>query len=286
MIRTADIVLGIVTSTCYRHPDRATGRSCTRCGRSACPECLVTASIGSHCRECVKAAQPSAVTRVRFWNAKQPNVATLALIAVNVIVFVIGVATGGSAVGSGSNGSLERNWSLYREAVAGGEWWRIGTSGFLHYGAMHLAFNMFALWQLGGMLERSLGRARFAMLYVASLFAGAAGVLALQKFGIQQGAHGGASGAIFGLFGALAAGLRARGASLMKSGIGPTLLINVVLTLSLGLSIGGHLGGFLGGAIIGYVMMAPPGRFTAQIRTAMPVIVGLASVAIALIAAR
>ena len=282
MIRTAGNVPGIVTATCYRHTDRATGRSCTRCGRPACPDCLVTASIGSHCRECVKAAQPSAAVRMKFWNAKQPTLLTVLLIAVNVVAYVLAVVSG---QGSRRLNAFERNWSLFGEAIAAGQWWRLVSSGFLHFSAMHLAFNMFALWQLGGMLERMLGRLRFGLLYVASLLAGSAGVLLLQRFGVQDGTiHGGASGAVFGLFGALAAGMHARGASIMRSGLGVTLLINVVLTLSLGLSIGGHLGGFVGGAICGYAFMSVDQRLTSRTRTLAPVGVAIASIAIALVA--
>ena len=73
-----------VLAHCYRHPDRETGRSCTRCGKPACGDCLVQVSVGSHCLDCIKAARPDVKTRAKFWNARQPTLVTYSLIAINV----------------------------------------------------------------------------------------------------------------------------------------------------------------------------------------------------------
>ena len=73
---------------CYRHPDRETGRSCTRCGKPACGDCLVQVSVGSHCLDCIKAARPDVKTRAKFWNARQPTLVTYSLIAINAVVYL------------------------------------------------------------------------------------------------------------------------------------------------------------------------------------------------------
>jgi membrane associated rhomboid family serine protease len=115
---------------------------------------------------------------------------------------------------------------------------------------------MLMLYQLGQLLERPLGRAKFALLYAASLLGGSFGVLILSDQ--QSGIHGGASGAVFGLMAAAAIGLQRQGVNVMSTGLGTTLLINIVLTFSIrGISIGGHVGGAIAGAICGFVMLAP-----------------------------
>ena len=279
-----------MSPVCYRHPDRPTGRSCTRCGKPACPECLVPASVGSHCVDCVKAAMPPASERIRRWNATSGgNLATTVLMAINIAVFVVGViASKGSSLNSG-NDSFSDRFVLDLPAIFHGEYRRLLTSGFLHFGLIHLAFNMFALFQLGRALESGLGRARFAAVYLASLFAGSAGVLVLQKISGPSGYNptAGASGAIFGLLGCLAVGMRARGISVMRSGLGATLLINLVITFSVpGISIGGHLGGLIGGAICGAILLSPRPVVSKQLTQLMPLLVGAASVVIAIAVSR
>ena len=128
------------------------------------------------------------------------------------------------------------------------------TSGFLHFGIIHLAFNMLLLFQLGQVLEPVIGRVRFGLLYFAALLAGSAGALILQPNAI----HGGASGAVFGLMGAAFVGMRSRGVNPFSTGLGTTLLINLFVTFTIpGISIGGHIGGILGGAAAGWVVLAP-----------------------------
>jgi membrane associated rhomboid family serine protease len=112
------------------------------------------------------------------------------------------------------------------------------------------------LWQLGQMLERAMTRTQFALLYVAGLLAGSAGVVLLD--GTDISVTGGASGAVFGLMAAAAVGLHRRGVNVFSTGIGTTLVLNLVLTFTIpGISIGGHLGGVVGGAVCGWVMLAP-----------------------------
>ena len=246
------------TTTCFRHPGREAFRRCTRCGRAACSECLVQAQVGSHCVECAKLSRPDVRTRARYWNARQPTLVTYTLMAINVIIFVwIGIqypeTIGGALPQTLDNPQFDiglNNVFLERN----GEWYRLVTSGFLHFGIIHLAFNMLLLFQLGQLLERAIGRIRFALLYFAALLAGSAGVVLLDPTGLT----GGASGAVFGLMGAAFVGLRHRGVNPMTTGIGTTLLLNLLLTFTItGISIGGHIGGLLGGAAAGWVVLAP-----------------------------
>jgi membrane associated rhomboid family serine protease len=238
--------------TCFHHKDRETGRACTRCGRPACVECLHDAPVGSHCFECIRAARPPARERARRWNAAAGVVATKVLIATNVLAYVLIAA---SAAGGRSGGNLEARLVLFGPAVASGQWYRMVTTGFVHFGLLHLAFNMLLLYRLGLILEPALGRLRFAMLYGAALLAGSFGALLLTP----HVATGGASGAVFGLLGAVAVGMRQRGISLRETGIRALLVLNLLFTVAVpGISIGGHLGGLAGGAAVGWVMLRSP----------------------------
>lgn len=265
---------------CYRHPGREAGRSCTRCGRAACSECLVQATVGSHCIDCAKAARPAAGTRARHWNARQHALVTSLLIALNLAVFaIVTLAEVSSLSGRGGISELQFELGLNKLLLAGtGEWYRLVTSGFLHFGVLHIAFNMLLLYQLGQLLERSLGRGRFALLYGASLLAGSFGVLLLS--GNSLAITGGASGAVFGLMAAAAIGMHRQGINIFSTGIGTTLILNLVLTFAIpGISIGGHLGGAVGGAICGWFMLAP--RWKPMPRSAglvTPIAVALVSV--------
>jgi membrane associated rhomboid family serine protease len=288
-------------TTCYRHPDRETGRRCTRCGKPACSECLVQATVGSHCLDCVKQAQPDLKTRVKYANARQNTLVTYVLIAVNVAVFVW-VATGDStAFGQsfGRSGSITPRqfeiglnpFILRNGATVPGvgtfqehEWYRLVTSGFLHFGILHLLLNMYLLYLLGQMLEPVLGRTRFALLYFAALLGGSAGVLVLSGSN-DVTTSGGASGAVFGLMGAAAISMHQRGVNIMQTGVGRTLLLNLVFTFLIpGISIGGHLGGVVIGGICGAVMLAPKWKaFPVWVTYAAPVVLGAVAVAVCVV---
>ncbi|HEV2811138.1 MAG TPA: rhomboid family intramembrane serine protease [Acidimicrobiales bacterium] len=234
---------------CYRHPGRESGVRCRRCERPICPDCMISAPVGFQCPSCVKhgpdvRSLKTLVTR---------PVVTLALIAVNVALFV---PTLGGGLGGGSQGLTEA-LALNGPDVAAGEWWRLITSGFLHYGLIHVGFNMVILYQLGTMLEPALGRVRFAVLYAAALLGGAFGALLLDPNAFTAGA----SGAVYGLMGAAFFGMRRRGVDPMQSGLGGLLLINLLLTFLIpGISIGGHLGGLAAGAAAGGMLFATEGR--------------------------
>ncbi len=274
---------------CYRHADRETGRSCTRCGRPACPDCLQTASIGSHCLDCVKAARPDIKTRARFWNARQPTLVTYSLIVVNALVYLWTVTAGRTVVlcelGGGFVTRTDRaacDLALVGLAVDNGDWYRVVSSGFLHFSPFHIAMNMLLLFQLGQLLEPNIGRVRFGLVYLASLLGGSAAVLLFQPNAFT----GGASGAVFGLMGCAAVGLHRRGVNVMSTGIGTTLVLNLVITFTIpGISIAGHLGGVVAGGLCGFVILAPRHRAAQTWQTyATPVIVSIVALALSVYA--
>jgi membrane associated rhomboid family serine protease len=283
---------------CFRHPNREAGRRCTRCGRWACAECLVQASVGSHCVECAKAARPDAKTRARYWNARQTTLVTYALIAVNLAVFVYLLIDDVRTMSGDSDSlgyirlGLARDW-LRPDQIPGfppgdipdglpGQWYRLVSSGFLHYGILHIGFNMYALYMLGQMLEPSLGRVRFTLVYFASLLGGSAGALLLQPGGL----HGGASGAVFGLFGVITVGYLMRGINPLSTSLGGVLIINAVLSFTGGISFGGHIGGFVAGGLCGLAVVAPGHKNVPVWATyAVPIGVAALSVAVAVVTA-
>lgn len=257
--------------TCYRHPDRRAGVTCQRCDRPICPSCMAQASVGFHCPECSKAGRQRVYTP-RSLGALSRPVITQLLVAVNVVAYL---ATSSSA--------YVRDFDLYGPAVAGGEWYRVVTGGFMHAGLLHLGMNMFALWILGSQVEAVTGKLRFSLIYGASLLTGSLGVLLLSP----RSATVGASGAIFGLLGFAVANQFARGISLMQSGLGAILLINLLFTLGVpGISIGGHLGGLIGGYVCGAIVheLGPRLRSGALVNV-LCVAVGIAAAAGSLLAA-
>nr|MDQ2895071.1 rhomboid family intramembrane serine protease [Actinomycetota bacterium] len=233
-------------ATCYRHPSRETGVACSSCGRPICPDCMTPTSVGMRCPECARER-----TKVRTVSSGPTvPVVTRALIAINVLVFFAETATGGQ-LGGGGGGTVFEKGALFGPYVAHQhEYWRLLTSGFLHAGLLHIVFNMVFLYIMGPMLEPAIGRVNFAAVYFASLLAGSFGALLFQP-GVPTI---GASGACFGILGALMVVAYYRGISIWQSGLGVTLLINIVFSLSFaGISIGGHLGGVAGGAAAGWI---------------------------------
>lgn len=244
---------------CTRHPERETGRLCTRCANPYCANCLEQASVGSLCVDCRRAAAPSTRERVTFWNAAQPILVTKILIALNIAVF-FWVLAGDFDYATGSEvGPRARDIALFGPLVDNGEWYRIITSGFLHFGLLHIGMNMFLLFQLGSILETGVGRGRYLLVYVASLFGGAAGALLLDPTSFS----GGASGAVFGLMATAVVALKLSGVNPWRTGLGMTLVINLVITFAIpGISIGGHIGGMLAGFVCGWALYAPNAAVT------------------------
>lgn len=213
--------------------------------------------VGMRCPECAR--ESTRVTRGAAGPGRADSPATYALIALNVVAYLAEIA-GGSGGLSGVSGSVVGNFGLQGASVADGEWYRLLTGGFLHASLLHLGFNMFALFLLGRLLEPGIGTPRFVALYFASLFAGSFGALLLtDPFTLTVGA----SGAVFGLFGAAFVIARGRGFDALASQLGFILLINLALTFGIpGISIGGHLGGLAGGLLCATVIVAGDrGRF-------------------------
>ncbi|MEI8239582.1 MAG: rhomboid family intramembrane serine protease, partial [Actinomycetota bacterium] len=210
---------------CYRHADREAGRHCTRCGKPACSECLVQASVGSHCLDCAKAAQPDVATRVKLASSRMLTPVTYTIIGLNLAVFIwMGIkdpqAWSGHITQAHVDLGLSRNILKYGVLYNDGshdpthQWYRLVTSGFIHFGIFHILMNMFLLLQLGKLLERAVGGTRLALMYTASLLAGSAGVVILGANGLT----GGASGAVFGLMAGAAVGLHRRGVNIVARG--------------------------------------------------------------------
>lgn len=239
-----------VAPTCYRHSDRPTLISCSNCDRPICTSCMVQAAVGMRCPEC--AGQAAGVARLRPRAAARGTAkVTIALVVLNVAVFVLQMLTDPGGVGRGIGGSVAQDGWLRAPEVADGELWRIVTSAFLHAGIVHLAFNMIALWVLGQAFESYIGPLRFSLIYAASVTWGAAGAL-LTASPVTPTV--GASGGVFGLMAAIFILERQRGVSLLGD-VGLWLGINLVITFALpGISIGGHLGGIAGGVAAALVL--------------------------------
>jgi membrane associated rhomboid family serine protease len=254
------------TPTCYRHKDRETLVSCSNCERPICTSCMVQAAVGVRCPEC--AGRPTGVGRLKPRAAARGTAyLTTVLIAINVAMFAAQMLTNPSGIGRGLGGSVSSNGWLFGPDVADGEWWRIVTSGFLHAGVVHLAFNMIALWVLGRTFEAYIGPLRFGLIYFASVVWGSAGALLLTPNGFTVGASGG----VFGLLAAIV--VIQRGISLVGDA-GIWLGLNLVITFTLpGISIGGHLGGIVGGGLTALALSALGKRHVAARRLHVPSVV-------------
>jgi membrane associated rhomboid family serine protease len=247
--------LPVDMATCYRHPSRETGVSCSSCGRPICPDCMTPTPVGMRCPECSR--QRTRVVRMREMS-RVPQV-TYALIAINVIVFLAegpsaftinGAASGTLATKGALLGSSELP-ALAGQGVAHGQWWRIVTSGFLHEDFLHIGFNMLVLYYIGVMLEPALGRLKFGLIYAVSLLCGSFLALLVSPHDLTVGA----SGAIFGVMGAAAVEMYVRRIPLMQSGVGTLIVLNLIISFTgPNISWGGHVGGLIGGALAAFVL--------------------------------
>lgn len=241
-------------AVCYRHEERWAGVLCQRCLRPICTDCMVQAAVGYQCVECVREASRG---QRRVVLGTEPVRVTQGLIAINVVVFIIVLAvTGSFALWGGGATSVHRDFALWGPSIhLDGEWWRIVTSAFLHYGLIHLAMNMLILMWVGRMLEPVLGPWRFALVYAVCLLGGAFGALLAAPTGLTAGA----SGAVFGVAGVLVVAERAGGVRWQDSGIFVFLVLNIVLSLLIPrISIGGHFGGLILGVLCGLALWRLP----------------------------
>ena len=271
--------------TCYRHPDRETYVRCTRCDRPICPDCMREASVGFHCPECVaegRRAAPAARTAFGGGQAGQHGYVTKTLIGLNVLVAVLAAVASGA--GALAGGGLFGNFSPLHKAgavisigmldgqlagVAVGQYWRLFTAMFLHFGLLHLAVNMWALWILGRHLERVLGPARFLALY---LVAGIGGNVAVYWLSAPASVAAGASTAVFGLFAALFVINRKLG--LDNSGIVGLIAINLALSIFIPqISLAGHAGGLVTGGLLAFGLAYAPRQQRTPVQVAAVVAV-------------
>ena len=241
-----------MAETCYRHPDRETRVSCSSCGRPICPDCMTPTPVGMRCPECMnqqrtKVVRNPGAPRAGFWGSP----ATFVLIAINVAVYLLEISGGSGGLGE-QRGQIVVDLGLFGPSVAEGEWYRLITSGFIHGNLLHIGFNMLLLFLLGRMIEPALGTPRFLLLYFSSLLAGSFAVLLIDPNALTYGA----SGAVFGLFGAGFILARNRGMDALAGQLGLLLVINLVFSFRPGVSIGGHVGGLVGGLICAFVIIA------------------------------
>lgn len=254
--------------TCYRHPDRETYVRCQRCDRPICPDCMREAAVGHQCVECVAAGNRTMrPARSVFGGAvvRTPRV-TWALLAINLLAYL--------AEAVRTEEVLERFQMSAASVEFHGEWWRLVTGAFLHApppSVWHIFFNMWALYAIGPGLERLLGSLRFAALYLLSAFGGS---VAVYLFGM---AAVGASGAIYGLFGALFVVSRRLGYD--ARGVIWLIAINVVLTFVVpGISWQGHLGGLVTGTLLTAAFAYAPAKGRTAVHLAATVVLLLALV--------
>jgi len=254
-----------MAQTCYRHPDRETGVSCSSCGRPICPECMTPTPVGMRCPECSR-QRTKVVRNPTGTPGSRVFPATMVLIAINVIVYLAEILRGPGGL-SGISPQMYFEFALNGVEIAGGEWYRLITGGFLHQNIGHILLNMVALYFGGRLIEPAIGTPRFLALYFASLLAGSFGALVVSG---PTAFTVGASGAIFGVFGAAFVIARGRGRTNVASELGILIAINLAFTLGYpGISIGGHFGGLIGGAICGAAIIAGErGYFGPQRRVA------------------
>jgi membrane associated rhomboid family serine protease len=239
---------------------------------------MIPASVGFQCPECVRGGNAS-VRSVRSGRlraaADRWGAVTLSLIGINVAMFLV---TAASAVANGASPLDNYDSPLFDAlaqapgyVIATGEWWRLITAAFLHFGLIHLVFNMLALLLFGAELERAIGRGRFLTLYLVSALGGAT---AIQLFAPNVLAAG-ASTAIYGILGGLGVVFVASRQSLR--GLIQLLVINLLISLLPGISLIGHLGGLVAGALTAGILVLARRRPELQI-------IGVAVLAVVLVA--
>jgi membrane associated rhomboid family serine protease len=250
---------------CYRHPDRETGLSCSDCGRPICADCATFAPVGIRCPDHAGARggkkpmqiKPPTVHRAQGMALSAGNAPiTKALIAINLAIYLVTAAQGGGL--SNPGGSLFEKWLLlgskvtphgiyiYGDLAHDHQWYRLVTSMFLHGSILHIGFNMYVLWVIGRPVEQYLGTARYIGLYFVSGLAGAAGAVVQAPFTPVVGA----SGAIFGILGAMLI-LEWQVTGRLAGQAMTLIVINLGLSFVIpNISWGGHVGGLIGGILV------------------------------------
>lgn len=259
-------------AVCFRHKNRPTNVSCQNCGKPICADCMRDTPVGYRCPDCAPQSK---------FALADDMLVTKAIIGVNLAVFVLGFLldlSGGLSANmlTSSSSELTVNGGLITSAVqtsvgpggalvaeqigvANGEWYRMISSGFLHSGLLHIAFNMYFIWVFGQLLEPFLGRARYALLYTVGLLGGAIGAM---LYSAPNDITVGASGAAFALLGASLAMAKLRNIDGLTNNLLMIAGINFAIGFipGLNISIGGHLGGFVVGLLAGALAFGPVAR--------------------------
>lgn len=230
---------------CYGHPKEPTRLRCSRCERPICGRCAIPASVGQHCPECVAEARKSAPKVRTALQATAP--ATRAIMGVVILVFVLQMATG-----FGPYTPVTGRLMMNPFAIEAGEWWRLLTPVLVHGGLLHIFLNMYILYMYGPNVEQIFGTARFVAIFLITGFTASALSYAVPPDNPSVGA----SGAIFGIVGALVAYLYRRRTSTVMAqylrGMGTFIAINIVFGFVFpGIDNMAHLGGLVGGLLLG-----------------------------------
>ena len=259
---------------CYRHPGRPTYVSCVRCGRPACPDCLRPAAVGHQCVECIRGQSRTVRTASGRFGGRLTASArvTWAIMAVNIVLYIVELA----------HPSLAQDWSMLGIArtnsgqivgVAAGQWYRLITSAFLPgtggLGILDIAFNLWALYIVGPALERTLGSGRYLAVYLASALGGSIAYFFIAPPYIQAL---GASGAIFGLFGAWFVLSRRLGLDSRQ------VVFLIVLNLAIGFAVPyiawqAHVGGLVTGGLLTAAYAYAPRRNRTLIQVSATVLI-------------
>lgn len=267
---------------CYRHPERETRLACSTCGRPICVECSRDAAVGQKCPDCAAPeGRHRVVTAAQLRQTRSGSPVAFILIAVNVVLFFVGELE--PDIGR----RLFLDFSHFPPAVAQGEWWRGLTAVFLHANITHLLFNMWALFLFGPALERRFGSASFASLYLAAGLGGSALYQAISR----TGAAVGASGAIFGLMGALLAATYRQRHTPAGNAVFSQLLVLLAINLALPFVVSNiaweaHLGGLVAGVIVASAWDRLPiaGRGAAGRRVAVALALAVVALAVVVVA--
>lgn len=248
---------GAEPATCYRHPDREAHIRCNRCERRICPDCMIPASVGFQCPECVREGNKGVrEARTVFGGSVSgdPGVVSKILIAITVVAFVAQQAVSGFTSRFYDIGLAVDPNTFETVGVADGEVYRLLTSAFLHGGILHLLLNMYALYMFGPPIEAALGRLRFIALYLVSALGGSALSYA---FAAPNQPSLGASGAVFGLLGAFLVVSRKQRRD--------TSAVLVLLAINLGYGFlvprvdwRAHVGGLIAGGLIALALVYAP----------------------------
>jgi membrane associated rhomboid family serine protease len=285
------------TERCYRHPNVETGVHCTRCGRPICPDCMIPAPVGHQCPECVNEARrefrQGPGRQIAAANVRRRASVTTLLLGMIGAMYLVEISAGGpGSLMTGPSGekliNLGASVGLAQTAngligIGAGQYWRLVSSMFLHAGLLHIAFNSYALWIFGTVVEQELGRVRFVLIYFATGIVASAASYAFGPNAVGVGA----SGAIFGIFGAFVAyNYRRRhmaiAAARLRSAV-TLVILNMVLAFSIpGIDWRAHVGGFIAGLFAGF---AAEGVGTPSARRSILVVgfAGLIVVAVVLV---